>query len=233
MITTPRRWEDLAYDAKSVTPSEARWNQGPHAVVEENRTDPVAAGCGKGEEARDLADEVVYRHHARTETGRRRQIDQKEHVEVALLTVALDVENARARRDVPVDSPHIVTRAVLTHLLELQPEAAECTLVQAGKAGLHRLAGTDLEPTHLGSEFRPDVPGRRLRTRPPEVGGETRGHSSAPRRRGAETFERFNVQRLNVCLWDRDRRWLRHGTSTASRMRSVISSTVAPSASAS
>src|SRR5262249_10905191 len=84
---------------------------------------------------------------------RARDIHHEDDGELSLLAVARDEGSIHPRRHVPVDVPHIVSRKVLAHLVELHPFPLESALVLPGEYVAHEVARADLHPFYPRDEL--------------------------------------------------------------------------------
>src|SRR4029450_12258703 len=96
-----------------------------------------------------LAGELALEPPARPEPLRAREVDGQHHRELTLLDVSLYEGTAHARRDVPVDGAHFVSRLVLAHLGELHPLPLEHGAVLAREERVHEPARLELQQLHL------------------------------------------------------------------------------------
>ena len=58
-VASRLRSQHLAHYSEPVSPTKARRDQCPHAIVKENRTDPIAPGSSQREEACHLGNQIV------------------------------------------------------------------------------------------------------------------------------------------------------------------------------
>ena len=147
--------EDLADHPPDVAPPLLRRDEQLDAVGEDHQPDPVVAlDGGVGEHRRHLRGHFVLELGAAAERARRRDVDQQHHGQLALLAVLLDVGEAGAGGDVPVDRADVVARLVLAHLLELHAAPLEGALVLAGEDVGDQPLGADLDRLDLLEQLR-------------------------------------------------------------------------------
>src|SRR6185312_3504444 len=104
------------------------------------------------EDRADFRGQLRFRAAARAERVRRAVVDEKEHRELALFSVAPNVRRTRARGDAPVDGAHVIPGQVGPHVGELDAAALEHARVLAGQYVLHQSPAPDLELADLSQD---------------------------------------------------------------------------------
>src|SRR5712675_764446 len=112
--------ENVSHDAQHV-PATFLWRQIPFdAVCVQNQTNFIAvADCGEGQHAGHLRSQVALGHRAGAEISRGTDVNHQEDCELTLLRELLDERASGTSRNVPVDGPDLVSRAVFAYLVEV------------------------------------------------------------------------------------------------------------------
>ena len=142
--------EGVAHDARAWSHALPGRHEPLDAVGEEHRADPVVVRHRReGEQRGELGREVALGQVARAEVLGARDVDEQEDRQVALLDELLDVRDADAGRDVPVDGADVVAGRVLAHLGELHAAALEDRVVLAPEPRVDEAVGPDLDAVDL------------------------------------------------------------------------------------
>jgi hypothetical protein len=127
-----------------------RRHHASEAIAEEGGADAIVRmRRGQSEHRRHLGRKLRPGAPPTSYLGRRALIHQQEDGEFALFVMPAQVGDAESRRDAPVDGADVVTRLVLTYVLELDAAAAEGARVVAGREVAHQPARREFESPHL------------------------------------------------------------------------------------
>ena len=140
--------KDLADDAQRMQAALPRRDEQLDVIGKQDAADlVVVANRAERKHARDLRGEFALAEMHAAEFARRAHIHDEHHRQLALLGEFLDERIAHARRDVPVNRAHVVTRLILAHFLEVHSAPLECRAILTRESRLHEPAGLELNVT--------------------------------------------------------------------------------------
>ena len=126
---------------------------GQHAVGE--REEPGVDLIRERREQQRSGDEgerLFLRIVRRAELHRSRQVHRDDDVQLALGVGVAHVRRVEARRDVPVDTPHVVAGPVRQMLVEIEARAAQRARVRADAEVADLLRGVELDVAQLAHD---------------------------------------------------------------------------------
>src|SRR5882757_5432258 len=144
--------KNVPHDAQHV-PATLLWRYIPFdAVCVQNQTNFIAvSNCGEGQHAGHLRGKIVLGHRAGSEISRSTDVNHQKQGELTLLRELLDERTSGTSRNVPVDGPNLVPRAVFAYLVEVHSPAFEHRVVGARHTVIDHAASADLQLTHAAA----------------------------------------------------------------------------------
>ena len=158
--------EQLADHMEHVVTAAARRDELLQLVREEEQGDAVVIAHRRDRQERaHVRRELPLALPDGAEPRRGRHVHGEVHVQRTLLPVLLDVRDAHAGGDVPVDAADVVAGLVLAHLLEVETRPLEHAAVGAEQELVGEHARLDLDLADLPKDLFGDGSCRRLRGR--------------------------------------------------------------------
>ena len=146
--------EHLARQTHHRVASLARRDVLHNPIGEEDEPDLVlVADRRQRQERRHFRGQVGLGASAATVALGARDVHHEENRQLSLFAVPLDVRDARAGGDVPVDGTDIIADGVRTHLVKLDALALERRMIIATQLVVDQLVGEDSDLPHLGHQL--------------------------------------------------------------------------------
>src|SRR5258708_34178423 len=127
--------KNVSHDAQHVLAT-FLWRYIPFdAVCVQNQTNFIAvSNCGEGQHAGHLRGQIALGQRAGSEISRSTDVNYEKYGELTLLGELLDEGTSGTSRNVPVDGPNLVPRAVFADLVEVHSPALDHRGVSARHA---------------------------------------------------------------------------------------------------